>query len=182
MSDSRAGYPDVARHEPWADPVIGVGPPSGNAREPRAFSSAALKTIEFPADALPTGWPPSKCARSSRVCKAVTAGNARGPRAISSDSFEKNQRLESGLPRCCPPPTGGRSRACHRAPVRKCVEPPRISGRFPWADRVPTARIAHGLAAIQMRAYLARLQARHRWKRARPLRNFERFIWRKPAP
>ena len=43
-------------------------------------------------------------------------------------------------------------RDCDRAPVRKRARPPRIFGPFIWADRVPDARTAGRLAAIQMRA------------------------------
>ena len=93
-----------------------------------------------------------KCGRCSCVCNQVFAGNARGPRAISSGSLGENQRLERGFVTCCPPPTVCRSPDCDRAPVRKRARPPRIFGPFIWDDRVPDARTAGRLAAIQMRA------------------------------
>ena len=73
--------------------MIAVGPPSGNARDPRAFSGASFGPIEFHPRELPTGWLPSKCARTSRNSKWVSSANARGPRAIWSGSFGSNERL-----------------------------------------------------------------------------------------
>ena len=89
--------------------MIAVGPPSGNARDPRAFSGASFGPIEFHPRELPTGWLPSKCAGSSRVGKWVTAGNARGLRAIWSGSLGTNERLQGGRLTCRP--------ATNRGPV-----------------------------------------------------------------
>ena len=139
-------------HQPFADLVIAIGPPSGNARDPRAFSGPSFGPIAFPPHALPEGRLPSKCARSSRVCKRVFDGNVRDPRAILRGSFGENEGLECALVSCCRPPTGGRSRDCDTVLVGKRARPPRIFGRFNWAHRVPAARTAGRLAAIQMRA------------------------------
>ena len=125
-----------------SDLVIGIGPPSGNARDPRAFSGPSSGPIAFPPHPLPAGWLPSKCARSSRVCKRVSAGNAPGPRAISIGSLGENERLGSGLVRCCPPPTVCRSLDCDRAPARKHARPSCIFEPFIWAIEFPPQAIA----------------------------------------
>ena len=141
----------LPRQHPRACPVTAVGPPSVNARDPRAFSVASFGPIEFHPRGLPPGWLASKCERTSRVSKWVSSANARGPRAIWSGSFGTNEPLKRAYFGCCPATNRGLSRDCCRAHLNKRARPPRVSGRFIWADRVPPARTADRLTAIQMR-------------------------------
>ena len=73
------------------------------------------------------------------------------PAQFGVDHAEKTSASRADVSHVDPPPTGGLSRDYGRTPVRKRAGPPRIFGRFIWADRVPHACTANRLAAIQMR-------------------------------
>ena len=111
----------LPRPQPGACLVIAVGPPAGNARDPRAFSGASFAPIEFPTRALPTGWLPAKCTRTSRISKWVSTANAQGPRAIFSGSFGTNERLKNRLFRRRP--------AANRGPAPRLRSGPRPETR-----------------------------------------------------